>query len=165
MLRPLLILVLLLAGVTAAQGAELSEPTGGFAYTIPEGWQTRELPGLKYKIAYGPAAKGFAPNINVVNEAFAGSVEEYAALNLKAITGAFAEFRNLGQTSFVTTSGLKGVRLVTQAKQQDRLLRQVFYFLPGKANRKYVVTFSALLEDGPKHDAIADASIKTFVLR
>jgi len=165
MLRLALLLWLTLTSLGLAQTTEISEPSGGFAFTIPQGWQTREFPGLKYKVAYGTPVKGFAPNIVVVDEQFAGSIGEYTALNLKNIAQVFVDFRNLGQTPFLTQSGLQGVRLVTQARQQKVLLRQVFYLLPGQGDKKYVLTFSALLEEGDKYDSAVDAAIKTFVLR
>lgn len=86
----------------------------------------------------------------MVDEQFAGSIGEYTALNLKNIAQVLVDFRSLGQAPFLTQSGLQGVRLVTQAQQQKGLLRQVFYFLPGK---------------GDKYDSAVDAAIKTFVLR
>lgn len=165
MARPLLLNFFLLLSLALASGTELGEPGGGFAFTVPDGWQVREFPGLKYKIAHTAPTNGFAPNLNVLDEQFPGSIEDYAAANLKTLARVFAEFRNLGQSPFVTNAGLKGVRLVTQARQQKFLLRQIYYFLPGKGDKKYVVTFSALLEDGAKYDPVVDASVKTFTLR
>ena len=61
--------------VHAEVGDKHTEQAGGFSLRAPKGWQFREFPGMKYQIAFGPAAKSFSPNINVVDEAYGGSLK------------------------------------------------------------------------------------------
>jgi hypothetical protein len=56
--------------------------SGGVSFIAPAGWKSQAFPGLKYKIAVGPAVAGFAPNINVVDESFTGSLDSYVEENL-----------------------------------------------------------------------------------
>jgi hypothetical protein len=138
---------------------------GVFSYMAPEGWVTAEMAGLKYRVALGSPVNGIAPNINIVDEEHKGTIDEYLKINLSVLEKSFEEFKNLGQSAFTTTSSVKGVKVITQAKQQGRLLRQVFFLLRGKGDRKFVVTFTASAEEGNKYDAIVEKAIKTFVLK
>lgn len=159
------ILSLIGGHVLPARAADRVEAAGEFSYTPPNGWRVTEIPGLKYRVAVTTPAQGFAPNINVVDESFSGTIQEDVRRNLEALQKGLPEFKSLGQSAFTTTSGLKGAKLVTQSRQQGRLLRQVIYFLPGRGDRKYVVTFSGLAEEGGKYDPQVDAAVKTFVLK
>jgi hypothetical protein len=155
---------LFLTSVSKAQEtiAPLTEAEGGFSYSPPKGWKISEVPGLKYKLSVGTPANGFAPNINVVDEAFSGTLDEYVEANLKTMEGVFKGFKKLGKTSFDTKSGLKGVRVVIEDNQQDKILRQTFYFFERKDGKKAVVTCSVLVEDGAKYTTVFDISMSTF---
>ena len=72
------------------------------------------MPGLKYKWAVGPAAQGFAPNINVVDEPFAGTLDDYVAGNIKTLSALVKYYRQIDKGPFATTKGLEGVKLVTE---------------------------------------------------
>lgn len=162
------VLALVAASAPRASGAERAgrvEAPGEFSYAPPTGWRVVEIPGLKYPVAVGTAVNRFAPNINVVGESFGGSMQEDVRRSREALRKALPEFKSLGQGAFATKSGLKGAKLVIRARQQGRLIRQMIFFLPGKAATKYVVTFSALAEEGGKYDARIDAAVRTFALR
>ena len=164
MKRLLAFVPLVIAGtvLAAETGDRYTEAAGGFSYCPPKGWTMKELPGMKYQAAFGPTSGGFTPNINVVDEAFGGSLEDYFKGNVDALTKVFKKFKNLGKSDFKTDSGLKCIRLVTESEQQGMLLRQTFFFFDGKTNRKLVVTCSAPAEGGDKLDAAFGASLKTF---
>jgi hypothetical protein len=72
------------------------------------------------------------------------------------------QFTLINRDAFVTTSGIRGERMVTTSLQQNNLLRQTFYFLPGAAGKYYVVTCSALAAGGDALDPVFEESIKTF---
>jgi hypothetical protein len=142
-----------------------SEPLAGFNYEVPKGWTLAEIPGMKYKIALGTRLEGFSPNINVIDEAFNGSVEDYANASLKQIEALFENFKKLDKSIFITNSGLKGIKLVTEATQQKKYLRQTFYFFKGKAGKMFVITCSVLAKQGGLFSGIFDKSIKTFEVK
>jgi hypothetical protein len=138
------------------------EKAGGFSLIPPEEWQVREFPGLKFKILMGPPAAGFAPNINVVDEAFEGTLETYVKNTVAVLPKAFKKkFKLLKQEEFKTTAGLAGSRLVVENEQQDNLMRQTFYIFAGD-KRMFVVTCTALADGGEKHDMTFEGSLKTF---
>ena len=137
------------------------ERAGGFSFVQPKGWEFQDSPVMKFKIAIGPSQNGFAPNINVVNEQFKGTLEEYTNANIATMRGAFSKLRIIEQVEFKTTAGLPGRRLVIESEQNDKLLRFSFYFF-GTAGMKYVVTCTALAYGGEKLDTVFAESMKTF---
>ncbi|GEM_PF-2526170 len=141
-----------------------AEQVLGFTMQAPKNWQFRELPGLKYKGVFGPTANSFTPNIIVLDEAYDGSLKSYVDANAKALEKHFVQFALIKRDAFVTTSGLKGERMVTTSLQQKSLLRQTFYVFPGAKGKYFVVTCSALAAGGESLDAIFEESITTFKL-
>lgn len=155
---------LVVNAVHAGVGDKHVEQAGGYSLKAPQGWQFREFPGLKYQIAFGPAAKSFSPNINVVDEAYGGSLKSYVNANLQNLEKMFVQFKLIKRTDFITTGGLSGEKLLTTSLQGKVLLRQTFYFLPGIKGKYFVVTCSSLAEGGESYDAAFEESMKTFEL-
>ena len=106
-------------------------------------------------------ANGFAPNINIVEESFSGSLDKYVEGNLETLKKTFPDYKQLSKENFTTTSGEKGVKLATENQQGGRLLRQTAFFFDG-GNKKYVVTCTTLAEDGDRLAPAFDESLKTF---
>jgi len=164
MKKPLFVLCLFLAAFTvqAAVGDRHFEQTGGFSLQAPQGWVFRDFPGMKYQIAFGPAANSFSPNINVVDEAYDGSLKSYVDANAKTLKSVFVQYTLIKRDTFVTMKGMKGERLVTTSLQQKNMLRQTFYFFPGNKRNYFVVTCSALAAGGESLDPLFEESIKSF---
>jgi hypothetical protein len=140
-----------------------TDKAGGFSFVMPEDWKVREIPGLKYRIVHGPPAAGFAPNINVVDEAFKGGVEDYVTACLPLLQRTVENLRIEKRGAFRTESGLDGVRLITESRQQGRQLRQVAYFFC-TGEKAYVVTCTALADGGDQLDPLFERTMKTFRL-
>jgi len=143
-------------------GAIHIEKAGGFSFQAPKGWQFREFPGMKYQIAFGAATNSFSPNMNVVDEAYEGSLKNYVDINLINISKVFVQYKQIKRNIFVTNTGLKIEKVITSSLQQNMPLRQTFYFLPGINGKYFVVTCSTLASTGDKLDAVFDESMKTF---
>ncbi len=137
------------------------EKAGGFSFVPPDTWKVQAFPGLKFKIVVGPIRGGFASNINVVDEAFKGTLDEYVKANTAVLMRVLKKVKIVQQGEFKTTSGLQGVRLIVENEQNDKLIRQTFYFF-GTAETKYVVTCSTLGEGGAKLDPVFAEAMKTF---
>jgi hypothetical protein len=160
----ILVPTLLCAGAARGDDEEArrhTEKAGGFSFSPPANWTVREFPGLKYKVVVGPVRASFASNINVVDEPFKGTLDDYVKANIGAMRMRFKKFKLEDQGDFKTTSGLRGARLVTESEQGGRLLRQTFYIF-GTADTKYVVTCSTLAEGGKTLDPLFERSMKTF---
>lgn len=162
----LLNLILMLAFVCGGCGGSKApraayEKAGEFSYDPPQGWQVVELGGLKYRVSAGPSENDFAPNINVVDERFGGSLSEYVDLNLQTLKKTFVDFKVIKREDFQTEDGLAAIRVVAEDTQQNKRLRQTFCFF-GNSNRKYVATCTALAEGGEKLDDLFGQSMKTF---
>jgi hypothetical protein len=163
-------LLLVFAVHASAEGSaqRYVEPGGMFSFSVPTGWTLREVPGVKYKIAFGTAAGGFAPNINVVDEAFTGSLEDYVSNGLTMLPKLYESVGNtqvkiLSKNQFVTASHKVGFRVLIQFMEPNRkLIRQTLYSFDGKDGRKLVVTCSVLGDGGESYDAAFDTAMKTF---
>jgi hypothetical protein len=137
------------------------ESEGGFSYVPPSGWQMAELPGFKYKIARGTPTGDFAPNMNVVDEAFSGSLGDYVAASIAFIEGLFEDVRVVSQEDFFTDEGERGIKVVIEDTQHDVKLYQVFYVFDA-GEKKIIVTYTRLADQGQEYDALVDQSMKTF---
>lgn len=158
---------LLLAACSKAPAHETGgdEPNryraAGFSYVPPAGWETRDFPGLKYKIATGPVHDGFAANLNVVDEAFSGPLKVYVGANLENMGRMMPNFAVASQADFETDDGVDGTRLVATSTQNDMAMRQVFYFIPGKG-KFYVVTCSDLAQHEGAQETACDDAARSF---
>jgi hypothetical protein len=119
---------------------------------------------MKYQIAFGTRDNGFTSNINVVDEAYQSSLENYVDANIETLEKVFQKFNLVKRGPFNTTSRLKGVRIITTSIQQNNLMRQTFYFFTGSKGRQLVITCSVLAKGGEAFDSVFEESLKTFEL-
>jgi hypothetical protein len=144
-------------------GDTVSQP-GVFSYQAPKGWTVKDTSFSKYKIALDAPKNKFSANINVVVESYSGTLAKYVDLN-KTNLKASPMFQNLQiveEKPFTATAGATGVRLVITDTVSNTDLQQVFYFLEGAADTKFVVTTTSLVGDGDHYAPLFDASMKTF---
>lgn len=140
--------------------ADAEKNKGEPALTPPKGWQEKSLQGTK-KAWVGTAADGFAPNINIMEGSFGGSLDKYVEASIETLKKMIPSYRQLRKESFTTTSGEKGVKLTTENQLGGRELRQTFYFFDG-GSKKYVVTCTGLARDGKRLAPTFDEALKTF---
>ena len=138
-----------------------AESEGRFSFIAPAGWRIGAFPGLKYKIAVGPPVADFAPNINIVDESFTGSLDSYDEASLAALRRVSTKFRLLKHDHFTTTEGLQGTRMIVEDEQGGRMLRRLFYCF-SRGETKFVVTCTAPAESGDELTPIFEAIMKTF---
>lgn len=137
------------------------EPSGGFSYIPPAGWETVEAQSLAYKVAVGPETHGFAANLTIVDEPFGGSLEEYVSSAIDGLGQYFENFQILSQEEFTPEAGPPGVRIVAENVQSGRVLRQTFYLFDS-GTKKFVVTCTRLADMGAELDAACEGSVKTL---
>lgn len=138
------------------------EQSGNFSFVPPSGWQLGDLPGMKYKVAFGTFSDDFTPNINVIDEVYDGSLDNYVELNLGVMQRVSPEFKLISQQEFVNNTGAKAVKLVTDNSLFGRQLRQTFYLFES-GQTKYVATCTRLI--GSKQAAVdtqCEESMRTF---
>lgn len=137
------------------------EPSGGFSYIPPAGWEVVKASTLAYKVAVGPETDGFAANLTIVDEPFDGSLDEYVSSALDGLGQYFESFQVLSQEEFTPEEGAPGVRIVAENMQGGRALRQSFYLFD-TGTKKYVVTCTRLAGTGAELDAVCEGSVKTL---
>ncbi|MBU1168072.1 MAG: hypothetical protein KKD44_00765 [Proteobacteria bacterium] len=161
------LILLCLIGFIVAVGCsdkpqrQLYEKEGAFSYDPPAGWNVVEFPGLKYRIAHGPKENNFAPNINVVDEIFQGSLDDYVDANLKNMEELMVDFEIIKRKNFKTMDNVDAVFFVSENKQQDVMIRQHFFIIES-GKRKYVVTLSTRADGGDVLDDVFEKSMSTF---
>lgn len=164
---PFLLLALLAINHVLCFGQGLEdryfEREGGFSYQPPRGWRIASIPGMKYKFAFGPPQDGFSPNMNFVDEAHSGSLQSYVDANLKVLQSMFKGFEKINQTTFRTEVGKTAIKLTTQAEQNGKMIRQLYYFFEASRDKKLVITGSALARGGEAFNSIFDESVRTLL--
>ena len=161
-------IALLVVCFAAACGSEEPgrhhEKAGGYSIVPPEGWQVREMPGLKHRVLVGPAADDFAPNINVVDERFDGELDEYVLKSFANLKLKFSGFEQVGGNDLQLDDGRRAVKMVVRHSQFGAPLEQTFYFVSGSGATKYVLTGSKRADDAREWDATFDTCVRTFRL-
>ena len=162
------IFLLTLTGFAQTDCKRQVEPGGGFSYCIPEGWKLNEKQGEKYKFAY-TSGDTFSPNLNIKEDVNTSPLTDYVAASNKYIldnyqkTGA-TSMKLVAQDDFVTTSGLKSIRMSYRAEFKGLILRVLQYYFSGKAGQRLIVTCTALEEDKATLDPIFERALKSFEL-
>lgn len=143
-----------------------TEPAGKFSYCPPAGWVSKDS-DRKYNTFLAPAAENsFRSNLNFTDEATTISNSEFAAAGIKLIlSGTMSEdlkaVKVVGWTDFVSTSNIKGSRVVYESFYKGHQVRTIQYILdlPGKK-----LTFTGTAADASKDatDKIFDAVAKTI---
>lgn len=126
----------------AADPRSHQEPTGGYSFNPPAGWTMTTMPGLKYRVCCGEPVDGFTPNLNVVDEAFAGSLKDYVDGNLQALPKLLEGAEVTGRQDLASDDGVPMVRVDVKSRAAGVALAQTFYFI-GPGERKYVITCTA----------------------
>ena len=160
----LFILALIVIGsLVTAQNNRVLEKAGGFSYLLPKGWVAKAIPGYKYQFAFAPPSQSFAPNINFVDEAFGGSLQDYVAGNKTAMTKAFKKYRLLSEARAATANVGDAVKLTIQDEQNGKLLSQTFYFVDA-GSKKFVITCTTLPNQRASLEPQCDELVKSFKL-
>ena len=108
---------------------------------------------------------GFTPNVCIVDEEYAGTLEAYDTAGLAIQKKVTTNFEPLWHASMTTKSGLHGIYNVYRMQTQSTMLRDVQYIFAGKGNTKYVVTYSIPESQGTQYDAAIQDSAATFALQ
>jgi len=133
---------------------------GGYSIIPLGGWNVRDFPGLKYKMVITEPVDGFAANLNVVDEAFGGSMEQYLELSVQTVKKLF-KAEVLGQAPF-SADNAKGMKLVTNTQHNELKLRQIFYVFDNSNGMKVVVTASSLLNSADENEKKFDTMVGSF---
>ena len=162
------------ASAQPRRGQTYRDAGGGFSYDIPDEWSLTDFPGLKYKVARGKAdpVNNFSPNINIVDEAYSGSLNDYYVAYKANMMKYIKNFTIAFEGRFTTDSGLAGIKMVALSTQQNMELRQTVYLFVGNS-KCYVITCSidtnrydtfGMEVQSARFDSLFDRSISSFSL-
>ena len=163
--RPLAVVLAfasLAATLAFSQADRYAPPDGSFSYVPPPGWVIREAMGMKYPLAFGPPAAGFAPNIVVIGEAHAGSLEQYASASMASFLQLTPGASVGDMVEFVTDGGATALKVEAAAEHAGvGALHHLFYIFDAGAT-KFTVTCSRPAGDNEELDRLFDAAMRTF---
>ncbi|GMO40436.1 MAG: hypothetical protein Ta2B_20290 [Termitinemataceae bacterium] len=163
-MKKVVIYVLILCCCCAASFAQsaYNEKDGGFSVSVLDGWKLTEMEGVKYKVIYKNPENNFAPNIIFTEEVANIKITDYVDESVLQFSDMFENAELISRKDFKTKSGLKGERVIVNYTQNNVEVRQTFYFLPLKQNRKMIIICSVLQSTGDKFDADFDGTVKSF---
>lgn len=143
-------------------GPQYTYTRSGISIQPPKDWIRKEISGLDFVAFVSDATNMPSASITLIEEASPSPMDEYIKINIGAIAQAFEQFKEIGRSEFKTNSGIVGVAIALDSEQLGRKLRQVFYFFPGKDDKKIVFTCSFLTKDSEKLAPLCAASLQTL---
>ena len=114
---------------------------GGYSLNPPENWSVKKFPGATYKIVITQPVNNFSPNINLVDEKFNGSMDEYVAESFEILQRGY-NAKKVGETSF-SAGNADGIKLTADTEINGIKIRQIFYFFQNSLGHKVVVRASS----------------------
>lgn len=144
-----------------------NEPAGKFSYCPPSGWVAKtSTSGGPYKTFTTQPGSKLIANMNVKEEKSTVSNSVYMAAALKLmLAGNSAKVSEavkvVGWTDFVTTSNIRGSKMIYETSYQGIQLRTVQYVLdlPGK---KLLFTGTSRESDKDVTESLFEAAVKSL---
>jgi hypothetical protein len=161
--KALLVGLMLVGSLAFGQGNRVTERAGGFSYVVPRGWTAKAISGYKYQFVFAPVAQKFASNINFVDEAFSGSLQDYVVGNKAAMKKAFKKYQLLAEARASTANAGNAAKLAILNEQNGQVLSQIFYFVEAKT-KKFVITCTTLPAQRAALEPQCDALVASFTL-
>lgn len=154
-------------GLSVASGAanqRYTAPDNTFSFMPPEGWEPKDMPGMKYKVFITQPAEKFAPNITIVDEVANLPLKDYVDANRKVLAQLTTNFKELSLAPFATDGSLQGYRLSFKNRNMEKDLIQTQYYF-STPEKKFVVTCSMAENDKRPISSQCDQSLKTFAVK
>jgi hypothetical protein len=143
-------------------GQQYTYGRSGLSLQPPKDWIKKEISGLDYAAFVSDTTNTPSGSITLIEEASPSPMDEYIKINIAAISQAFEQFKEIGRSEFKTNSGIVGLAIASDSEQLGRKARQIFYFFPGKDDKKIVFTCSFLTQDSEKLAPLCAASLQTL---
>jgi hypothetical protein len=150
-------------------GERYYEPSGGFSFCPPAGWEKVDAQGQKYKVHILRTDGAVAANIIVKDDDFDGTLEEFVSRNMQMFTqmseaGQLKGYKSLGKSTLTTQTNGKVIKAAVEQELNGLVLRQTFYSFDGPSGRKVYLTCTAPVAGADKFEKAFDESAKTFRL-
>ncbi len=133
---------------------------GDYSLDLPEHWAVKKFPGATYKIVITQARNNFSPNINLVDEKFYGSMDEYVAESFEILRQSY-NAKKVEETSF-SADNVDGVKLTADTEINGRKVRQIFYFFQRPLGQKVVLRATSDRRSASALEKEFDSILATF---
>ncbi|PTY01697.1 hypothetical protein DB346_11750 [Verrucomicrobia bacterium LW23] len=153
------------ASTPAGDAQTIKDEELGLALGVPRGWKVQAFPHSRFPMAFGPQVDGVTPNINLNTEqSDVGDFVKYVDGNQGGLLRDIKECKILLREDFVTTSGLKGIKVTTESTQFNMLLRQLFYFFAAQDRKYVIITATAPSSSIDKLEPQFDEAVRTLTM-
>ena len=134
----------------------------GFTMYVPKNWKNKDF-NQKYLAVIGPTENNFTPNFTFADEAFTGTVTEYASAVIDQLSKIYANLEVIASDDFVTNSGLQGLNVTITGAINSIIARQKLYIIKNKSDTTVMlIAGSTFASGGEKYDSLFDECVKTF---
>lgn len=132
-----------------------------FTFEMPDGWETMDYKGLKYKVIYGASVNGYNQTMIFISQEEPGTIEETVSNYIEELKAIRPDYTILKSELFENNYKLKAQKLVIEIHEEKLTLNQYFYLF--KHNDMLFIC-SALLtpETAAEIEEILDTAMKTF---
>jgi hypothetical protein len=154
--------------LTSARGQEAVttiSQSGLFSYHIPPGWKVVTLPRLHNPISTDLQQDAPRPYIQIDSVSSLESLADFTAANKASLKSMVPNSEVIEENPFVTSAGIKGVRVVVKARPYNDDFQTIYYIFENSKNVKFIVMANSAAAAFEKNAPLFDAAIKTLVLQ
>ena len=154
-----------ISGVTVPQkiGERVDMAGHGCSMRVPNGWEKKDGDGGGLVFS-SPKSSGYAVNLIVLSEAFAGSLPEYADLTAKSLKDALPDAEIEPHDSFAPSVGAAGRKISLRRKVKEMAVVQSVYIFGGKPGRNISITTTAPAERSAEIEPLFVECLKSFTV-
>ncbi|UTC67042.1 MULTISPECIES: hypothetical protein [unclassified Treponema] len=135
-----------------------------FTFEMPDGWETTNYPGLKYKIICGDSVKGYNQNMIFISEEISASIDEVVEEYITGkedTAGLISGSKIISHGKFENNYNIESRKLIMEVSDEKNILKQYFYLF---RHNNILYICAATLPDDTNAEIVEmlDASMKTF---
>jgi hypothetical protein len=145
-------------------GCKFEERAVGFSCCILRNWEIIEVEDSPYRVAAGPHRNGYLANIRVSHESAQVNFDDNVRLGRRELGN---QLMGPGWKKTTASRPLRAWRTAVGSRSPSRPANgwHAHYRFPGLGNVKFVVSASAASSQANSAAEMADAAVKTLMIR
>lgn len=140
----------------------VKDKSGAFFYTLPEEWETRDIPQFNHDVLFLPRIDDTNRTVIVTDQEGPGPIEVIAKKYERDLPKALKNFKLVSSEIVALKSDSKVAKIVHTNSQPGLPIRQINYIidLDGKY---YFIAYTCLAADGEKFDEMVEAFVTSMM--
>ena len=154
-----------ISGTTIPQkiGESVTLSSHGCALRVPQGWEKKDGDNGG-TVFSAPKSSGYAVNLLIMSEAFAGSLRNYADVSVRALKDMVPDAEVKTDVPFARNSGAPGLKIGLRRRIKELDLIQGFYVFDGKPGHKIAITTSAPAKQSAEIEPLLEDCLKSLTV-